>query len=307
VAPFFVEEVRKHLERQYGAKVLYEQGPRGHHHARRDLQDIANHAIEDGLRRYDKRHGWRRPARNILAETSHDRSFKDDRWNRGIAVGDVLPAVVVTAPKTGAARLRIGRLHADLVREGYTWTRRTSAADLFKPGDLVDVRIAKVDDASETVTVALEQTPLAEAALLAIDNKDRSDQGDGRRLEFQSQQVQPLGPGVSPVGIHIQTDRLHSRNRPRLHAGVDPHRRARQLFGGQQSDLQSAELRPQVSRPGDAPLRARGVAEHSCHQNVQHPRAEERPCLRQAVRVRGSFPEYSADRAWRRGCDASSK
>jgi penicillin-binding protein 1A len=26
VAPFFVEEVRKHLERQYGAKVLYESG-----------------------------------------------------------------------------------------------------------------------------------------------------------------------------------------------------------------------------------------------------------------------------------------
>src|ERR1041384_8123249 len=26
IAPFFVEEVRKHLERQYGAKALYEQG-----------------------------------------------------------------------------------------------------------------------------------------------------------------------------------------------------------------------------------------------------------------------------------------
>ena len=40
--------------------------------------------------------------------------FTDERWNRPIAVGDIVPAVVVSAPKTGAARLRIGRYHADL-------------------------------------------------------------------------------------------------------------------------------------------------------------------------------------------------
>src|SRR5207253_10646730 len=57
IAPFFVEEVRKHLEHQYGAKTLYENGldvtttldPR--------LQQIANRALEHGLRAYDKRHG----------------------------------------------------------------------------------------------------------------------------------------------------------------------------------------------------------------------------------------------------------
>jgi len=79
--------------------------------------------------------------------------------------------VVVSAPKTGAARLHIGRFHADLSREGYAWTRKTSAADLFKPGDLIDVQVTKLDESSGVATVTLEQTPIAEGAMVAIDNR----------------------------------------------------------------------------------------------------------------------------------------
>ena len=171
LAPFFVEEVRKHLERQYGAKVLYEDGLSVTTTLDPALQDIANRALEQGLRRYDKRHGWRRPARNLLAEHRTIDTFKDDRWNRPIAPGDVVPAVVVSAPKTGAARLQMGRFHADLAREGYAWTRKTTAADLFKPGDLIDVQVTKLDEAAGAATVTLEQTPIAEGALVAIDNR----------------------------------------------------------------------------------------------------------------------------------------
>jgi penicillin-binding protein 1A len=170
IAPHFVEEVRKHVERQYGAKVLYENGLSVTTTLDPKLQEMANHALEHGLRAYDKRHGWRHPLRNVIAEKHTIEGFKEDRWNRTIAVGDVVPAIVITAPKTGPARLRIGALHADLERPGYTWTRKTSAADLFKPGDLVDVAIAKIDIASGAATVTLEQAPLAEGAILAIDN-----------------------------------------------------------------------------------------------------------------------------------------
>ena len=171
IAPFFVEEVRKHLERQYGAKVLYESGLSVTTTLDSRLQEIANRSLEHGLRAYDKRHGWRRPTRNVLDERHTIEGFKDDRWNRPIASGDVVPAVVVTAPKTGAARLRIGSYRADLDRPGYAWTHRTSAADLFKPGDLIDVAITKVDPAEGVTSVTLEQTPLVEGAILAIDNR----------------------------------------------------------------------------------------------------------------------------------------
>jgi penicillin-binding protein 1A len=171
IAPFFVEEVRKHLERQYGAKVLYENGLTVRTTLDVAMQETANRALEHGLRVIDKRHGYRKPKRNIIAEGHTIDGFKDERWNRPIAVGDIVPAIVVTAAKTGAARLRVGRYHADLGKEGYVWTRRASAADLFKPGDLVEVAIAKLDEATGAATVTLDQTPVIEGALLAIENR----------------------------------------------------------------------------------------------------------------------------------------
>src|SRR5215831_2996411 len=63
IAPYFVEEVRKHLERQYGAKVLYEDCLTVTATIDSRLQDLANRAIDRGLRTYDKRHGWRKPTR----------------------------------------------------------------------------------------------------------------------------------------------------------------------------------------------------------------------------------------------------
>lgn len=170
VSPYFLEEVRKHLEREYGAKALYESGLSVTTTLDPVLQTLANRAMDRGMRAYDKRHGWRRPARNVIAEKHTIEGFADDRWKQPMAAGDIVPAVVVTAPKTGAAKLRIGPLHADMTRPGYTWTRRASAADLFTPGDLIQVALTNVDKESGSATVTLEQTPVVEGALLAIDN-----------------------------------------------------------------------------------------------------------------------------------------
>jgi penicillin-binding protein 1A len=171
IAPFFVEEVRKHLEREYGAKVLYENGLSVTTTLDAKLQEIANKAIEHGLRAYDKRHGWRRPRRNVLSEGHTVEGFKDERWSRPIGVGDVVPAVVMTAPKTGPARVRLGPYHADLAKEGFAWTRKVSAADLFRQGDLIEVAVTKIDETASTASITLDQTPVVEGALVAIENR----------------------------------------------------------------------------------------------------------------------------------------
>lgn len=186
IAPYFVEEIRKYLEEKYGAKQLYEKGLSVQTSLDYELQLAANRAIDEGLRRLDKRQGWRRAKRNILAEHHALDSFTLDRWARPIAVGDIVPALVVAvgggtagaalavppSPRlpAGGARLRVGPYHADLAKDGFTWTRRTSAADLVKPGDLIDVRITKVDETTGTVGCTLEQEPIVEGALLALDN-----------------------------------------------------------------------------------------------------------------------------------------
>src|SRR5204863_2225646 len=42
---------------------------------------------------------------------------------------------------------------------------------LFKTGDIIDVKIVKLDAAGRLETVSLEQTPILQGALLAIDNR----------------------------------------------------------------------------------------------------------------------------------------
>ncbi|HEY6210651.1 MAG TPA: PBP1A family penicillin-binding protein [Vicinamibacterales bacterium] len=174
VAPYFVEEVRKHLEKDYGAKALYEKGLTVTTTLDPALQEIANDVIEKGLRAYDKRHGWRRPTHTVAEEKETIETYRDERWKRPIAAGDVVPAVVVSSARGPVARLRIGTYHVDLPREGYAWalnSKRTSPADLFSAGDIVDIAVTKVDAAAAAISGTLEQTPLAEASLLAIDNK----------------------------------------------------------------------------------------------------------------------------------------
>jgi penicillin-binding protein 1A len=176
VAPFFIEEVRKYLERQYGAKALYESGLSVTTTLDPTLQQVANHAVQNGLRRLDKDRGYRRDKRNVIEQGKTIESFKDERWLRPIRVGDIVPAIVTSigSGKTAAAssaRLVIGKYHADLTKDGFAWTRRTNATDLFKAGDVIDVEIKKLDEESASATVSLEQTPLVEGALVAIDNK----------------------------------------------------------------------------------------------------------------------------------------
>jgi len=167
VAPYFIEEVRKHLEASYGAKALYESGLSVKTALDVRLQQAANKAVDRGLRRVDKRRGFRKPRRNILAERQTIDGFKVDRWSRQIAQGDIVPAVVRSVDDT-TARLRIGPLSADLTRAGMQWTNRKSPKEIVKAGDLIDVEITGID--GTTATVNLDQTPLIEGALVAIDN-----------------------------------------------------------------------------------------------------------------------------------------
>jgi penicillin-binding protein 1A len=174
IAPYYIEEVRKYVEAKYGAKALYENGLTIRTTLDPELQRNANRALDRGLRQVAKRRGaWRKPARNVLDEKHTIDTFKHERWSRPMAVGDIVPAVVVAVdPKesrSAAAHVRFGRYTADLTRPAYQWTRRTHAAELFKPGDLIDVGIATLDDSGKA-TVTLEQQPMLEGALVAIDN-----------------------------------------------------------------------------------------------------------------------------------------
>ncbi len=169
VAPFFTEEVRQHLEQKFGAKKLYEGGLSVQTSIDINLQRVANRAVDRGLRTVDKRRGWRRDKPNLIAQHQNLDSYRNERWAQPIAVDDIVPAVVLAVAPT-TAHLRIGANTVDLRADGVAWTRRAPAA-LFKVGDLIDVKVTKLDEAGKPSAVLLEQTPILEGALMAIDNR----------------------------------------------------------------------------------------------------------------------------------------
>ena len=208
-APYLVEEVRKGLEQQYGATAIYEGGLTVQTTIDLELQAAVNAALDRGLRAVDKRQSpYRKPARNLLDEGKRLNTVTFDRWALPLHEGDVVPAVVLEQPaeraQRGGIRLRIGPTELALLPPGYSWAKRLTAAD-FRPGDLIEVRVTRITGAVPTA-VALEQSPLVEGAVLAIDNRTGQVRAMAGGLSFQRSQFnratqarRQMGSAFKPV------------------------------------------------------------------------------------------------------------
>jgi penicillin-binding protein 1A len=168
IAPYFLEEVRKELEARYGAKQLYENGLAVQTGLDVALQEASNKAIDAGVRRIDHLHGFRKPKRNVLAEHHTIEGFADPRWERPFDVGDIVPAVVSGTDGT-TIDLRAGSYQVTIDKKGYAWTHKTPA-QLVHTGDLVEAKFLTIDSAAHTGTASIDQPPLVEGAVVAIDN-----------------------------------------------------------------------------------------------------------------------------------------
>jgi penicillin-binding protein 1A len=168
VAPYFLEVVRQQLDAKYGAKAVYENGLVVHTGLDPELQRAANRAVDDGARRIDKLHGWRKPARNLVDEKRDLDTWRDNRWRGDPKAGDVLPAIV-TSIEGADIHVRVGTFSGVIGAKGYAWTRKRPAA-LVRRGDLVEIRVASIGTDASTLTGSIEQPPLVQGAALAIDN-----------------------------------------------------------------------------------------------------------------------------------------
>ena len=216
-APFFLEEVRQHLEARYGAKRLYESGLAVHTSLDYELQRAAEAAFEEGLRRLDKRRGFRPPVQNVIEEGKSIEEFTSDRWRRAMLVGDLVPAVVArTGPRSvaaGSILVRVGDYFAEIAKERYAWTRKTSPAFLA-PGDVIQVRIDEIDEATRFMKASLEQVPEVEGALVAIDNRTGEIRAmiggfDFGRSKFNraTQAMRQMGSTFKPIVYTAAIDR----------------------------------------------------------------------------------------------------
>jgi len=167
VAPYFVEEVRKFLEKRFGRKATYRGGLRVYTTLDSKLQRIANKAVEDGVRALDKREGFRGGYRNIIKEGLSPKEFWLKEWNRPLVKGRIVRGLILSV-KANKALVKIGRDEFPIGRYEVVWTHHSDLRKLFKPGDLVPFRIEDVS-AKGKIRLSLEQDPLVNGALVAIE------------------------------------------------------------------------------------------------------------------------------------------
>jgi len=168
LAPYFVEEIRQYLEHTYGTAAVHEQGLRVNTTLNVAMQRAADRAVRDGLHAYDRRHGWRGHLHNVIDENlGTPDKYQSDDWKGPMQKGDYVTGLVTSAQPT-FAWIKIGPYHAMLTPADCAWTGHKVITELVKPGDLVIVQIKEIQGTA--AQVELEQEPMAQAALVAIDN-----------------------------------------------------------------------------------------------------------------------------------------
>jgi len=168
VAPWFQEEVRRELEKRFGSDEVHAAGLRVETTLDLSLQQIANHAVPDGLAAYERRHGWKGKLENVLANGVTIEHYRHPDWAVPSGPGDYVHAVV-TRVMPLEIHARIGEGDVVLLPADWQWTGERYADALVKPGDVIYIHLT---DAVEGIArrAMLEQDSGTQGSLFAMDN-----------------------------------------------------------------------------------------------------------------------------------------
>ncbi len=179
---YFFEEVRRYLEKTYGYDGLYRAGLKVFTTLDPDLQRYAERALQSGLRRTENaRKGWRADKPNILAAgpealktlVASPKAPLEEHWllsweNQALEPGEVYDAIVLTASRNDAT-VRVKNSVGRMTSKDIGWTKARGLDAILKRGDVVQVKIASFDPGTNEALVSLDQKPLRNGALVAID------------------------------------------------------------------------------------------------------------------------------------------
>jgi penicillin-binding protein 1A len=170
VAPHFLEEVRKYLEREYGSQRIYQGGLRVYTTMDPEIQRAAVSAVQEGLRRLDRSiRGFVPIEQSVLINGHFPDPLELDGWDAPFSPGDVVRGVVLNSERY-AATVRIGDYQANVTLPDVAWSGRRRVDLVLPRGSVAPFRIRSVNDVPhKTVQVSLEQEPLVEGALIALD------------------------------------------------------------------------------------------------------------------------------------------
>ncbi len=175
-APYVAEMVREEMLRRYGPDATTA-GYSVYTTLDGRLQEAANRAVELGLIRYDRRHGWRGPLGRTVLASDATPSQLQALVDEYAPIGLLSPAVVVQVGDRSAEVYVRAHGFAEIAWNGLSWARKElgsesvgpapkTAADVLARGDVVYV---VADDAGHA---QLAQVPQAQSALVALNPND---------------------------------------------------------------------------------------------------------------------------------------
>jgi len=179
---YFFEEVRKHIEKNYGSDALYRAGLKVYTTLDPTLQKYAEGATRKGLRDTENRiAGWRADKPNLLrAEpdvlkglVASAQAALEDQWlltweNQSVEAGEAYDAIVLSVSRTEAT-VRVKNFLGTMTNKDIGWTKARFLDTLVKHGDVVQVSVNAVDASGKKVRVSLDQKPLRNGGFVAID------------------------------------------------------------------------------------------------------------------------------------------
>lgn len=195
-APYFMEYIRQYIEDKYGSSKLYRSGFHVYTTLNLDYQKEAQKALFWGLRKNDKRYGYRGPLMRLGSADSLTlpdgknysvgqvlpfpwESTKNSAEN-SIAPGRILIGSVANIEKD-RVEVSLGLLSGEIALKNMHWAREpnpnvdgryariNNPKQALKEGDLIEVKVLEQEQTDGQIRLALEQEPKVEAALLAID------------------------------------------------------------------------------------------------------------------------------------------
>jgi len=172
VGAYFSEEIRQYIERsdKFGVENLYQRGLKVYSTLDLRMQIAAETALQRGLRRWDRRRGFRKPARNLVTEGIDPNAYKDPSWSNDAYVPDKLyPAVVMAVDKNGVTA-RVGKDSMTLPATSFAWTQRKTMEGTLKTGDIIYIRQDE-DAKTHAKKWMLDQLPQVQGAVVILDVK----------------------------------------------------------------------------------------------------------------------------------------
>ncbi len=167
IAPYFVEEVRRQLEKEYGVDEVHGAGLKVYTTLDLDLQEVANKAVLAGTAKYERRRGWKGHLQNVAEAGLDIEVYRHPDWTRAVNEGDYLHGMVVEVAKTHVV-VKLGAQTAEMNPADWAWTQNVGPGFL-KLGDLVYVHVVSASSTGG-LHATLEQDSGVQASLMAVDN-----------------------------------------------------------------------------------------------------------------------------------------